>query len=99
MVGTRLLLEGRRAVLEQLLLPAVENRGLQNRFTAELRDWLLLNQMPPQDGDLLFRSLVLPLLLHPFSPLPYWENAFSISNGTGTIAAQPVSLGFGLANG
>ena len=35
--------------------------------------------MPPQNGNLLFRCIVLPLL-HAFSPLPYWENAFSISS-------------------
>jgi hypothetical protein len=29
----------------------------------------LLQQMPPQDGDLLFRRVVLPLLLHAFAPL------------------------------
>jgi len=31
---------------------------------------LLLKQMPPQDGDLLFRRVVLPFFLHAFSPLP-----------------------------
>jgi hypothetical protein len=29
--------------------------------------------MPPQDGDFLFRRVVLPLLLHTFSPLPLGE--------------------------
>src|SRR5689334_3726917 len=53
-------------VLEEILLPAVEDRGLQAEFIAELRDALLLQQMPPQDGDLLFRRVVLPLLLHAF---------------------------------
>ena len=28
----------------------------------------------------LFGQKILPLLLHAFPPLPYWENAFSISN-------------------
>src|SRR5215471_13784946 len=79
-VQSRFLLEGGRAVLEELLLPAVEDCGLQAEFIAELRDRLLLQQMPPEDGDLLFRRVVLPLLLHAFSPLPYWENAFSISS-------------------
>src|SRR6516165_3430145 len=77
-VGWSLLLEGGRAVLEELLLPAVEDRGLQAQFIAELRDRLLLQQMPPEDGHLLFRRVVLPLLLHAFSPLPYRENAVSI---------------------
>ncbi len=79
-VRSRLLLEGGRPVLEELPLPAVEDRGLQAEFITELRDRLLLKQVPPEDGDLLFRRVVLPLLLHAFSPLPYWENAFSISN-------------------
>jgi hypothetical protein len=59
-VGWPLRLEGGHAVLEELLLPAVEDRGLQAEFVAELRDWLLLQQMPPQDGDLLSRRVVLP---------------------------------------
>jgi len=79
-VGWPLLLEGRRPVLEELFLPAVEDRGLQAQLIAELGDRLLVQQMPPQDGDFLFRRVVLPLLLHTFSPLPYWENAFSISS-------------------
>lgn len=36
MVGRHLLLEGRRPVLEKLFLPAVEDRGLQTQFIAEL---------------------------------------------------------------
>src|ERR1039458_2084216 len=77
LVRPRFLLEGNRPILEELLLPAVEDPGLQTQFIAELRDRLLLHQMPPQDGDLLFRRVGLPLLLHAFSPLPSWENAFS----------------------
>jgi hypothetical protein len=46
-----LLLEGGRAVFEKLLVPAIEGRGLQAKFIAELRDRLLLQQMPRQDGD------------------------------------------------
>ena len=41
-VRSRLLLEGGRAVLEELLLPAIEDRGLQAEFIAELRDRLVL---------------------------------------------------------
>lgn len=40
------------------------------RPKCELRDRLVFQQMPSQDGDLLFRRVVLPLLLHSFSPLP-----------------------------
>jgi len=54
-VRSRPLLEGGRTVLEELLLPAVENRGLQAELITELRDWLLLQKMPPQHGDLLRR--------------------------------------------
>jgi hypothetical protein len=40
------MLEGCRAVLEELLLLSVEHRRLQTQFIAELRDWLLLRQLP-----------------------------------------------------
>jgi hypothetical protein len=63
------LLERGCPVLEKFLLPTVEDRRLESHFIAQLRDGLLLQQMPPQDGDLLFRRVVLPLLLHTFSPL------------------------------
>jgi len=80
MVRPCFLLEGSSPVLEEFLLPAVEDRRLESHFIAQLRDGLLLQQVPPQNGDLLFRRVLLPLLLHAFSPLPYWENAFSISS-------------------
>src|SRR5947199_6417429 len=79
-VGTPLRLESSRPVLEELLLPTVEDRGLEFQFVAQFRDRHLLDQMPSQDGNLFFPRVVLALLLHAFSPLPYWENAFSISN-------------------
>jgi hypothetical protein len=80
MVGWPFLLEGSSPVLEEFLLPAVEDRRLESHFIAQFRDGLLLQQVPPQDGDLLFWRVSIPLLLHAFSPLPYWENALSISN-------------------
>ena len=55
LVRSCFLLEGRRAVFEELFLPAVEDRGLQTEFIAELRDRFILQQMSPEDGDLLFR--------------------------------------------
>jgi hypothetical protein len=79
-VRPRFLVESCRPILEELFLLAVKDRGQQTEFIAELRDGLLLQQMAPQDDDLLFRGVVLPLLLHALSPLPYWENAFSISS-------------------
>src|SRR5215831_2104575 len=39
-VGWPLLLEGGRPILEELFLPAVEDRGLQDVLIAELRDRL-----------------------------------------------------------
>src|SRR5579863_6590047 len=38
-------------------------------------EMLLLQQMPSQDGDLLFRRVMLPLLLHACTPLAHWGNA------------------------
>ena len=42
MVGAQLRLEGRRPVLEELLLPPVEDRWLKAQFIAQLRDRLLI---------------------------------------------------------
>jgi hypothetical protein len=69
MVGWPFLLEGSNSVFEEFLLSAVEDRWLESHFIAQLRDGLLLRQVPPQDGDLPFRRVLLPLLLHAFSPL------------------------------
>ena len=69
MVGASPLLECRRSVLEKLLLPAVEQGRLQLKFVTQIRDRHSLHQMPPQNGNLLFRRVVLPLLLHVFAPL------------------------------
>ena len=68
-VGWPLLLEGSRPVLEELLLPPVEYRGLQPQLVAQLRNRHLLNKMPSEDGDLFLCCVVLPFLLHAFSPL------------------------------
>src|SRR5713226_8664193 len=69
MVGPSSLLESRGSVLEELLLPAVEHRRLEPEFVTEIRDWHSFHEMPPQNGDLFFRRVVLPLLLHMFAPL------------------------------
>jgi hypothetical protein len=57
-VGWPLLLEGGRAVLEELLLPAKEGRGLQTQMGSFSTRCRLR-----EDGDLLFGSVVLPLFL------------------------------------
>ena len=58
-VSPRLGLERRGPVLEKLLLPAVEDRRLQAQFVTQGRDRRSFQQMPPQDGDLLFCGVVL----------------------------------------
>ena len=69
MVGPSSLLKSRGSVLEELLLPAVEHRRLEPQFVTQIRDRHSFHQMPPQNGDLLFRRVVLPLFLHVFAPL------------------------------
>src|SRR5439155_5564414 len=60
LLGAGLLRERGRAVLEELLLPGVEQRGTHVVFLAHLRHRLSLQQDLPQDGDLLRRA-VLPV--------------------------------------
>ena len=62
-------LESGGAVLKELFLPAAENRRLKRPLVAELRDRLLVDQMPPQKGGLLLGCAVLWLLPHASSPL------------------------------
>jgi hypothetical protein len=69
MVDWPFLLEGSCPVLEEFLLPALKDRRLESHFIAQFQDGLVLQQVPPQDGDFLFRRVLLPLLLHAFSPL------------------------------
>ena len=69
MVGWPLLLEGTSPVLEEFLLPAVEDRWLEPHFVAQLSRWPLLQRVPPQDGDFLFCRVMLPWFLQAFSPL------------------------------
>jgi hypothetical protein len=61
MVGPSSLLESCGSVLGELLLPAIEHRRLAPQFVTQIRDRHSFRQMPPQDGDLLFRGVVLPL--------------------------------------
>src|SRR6516164_187058 len=49
--GSRL--EGGSGVLEELLLPAVEHRGVDAVPVTEVGDRGVLQEMEPQDGDLL----------------------------------------------
>src|SRR5512135_3868480 len=56
-------LEGGRAVLEELLLPAVEHRGVDAVLVAQVRDGDVLEEMEPKNGDLLRGSESLAGLL------------------------------------
>src|SRR5262249_13952206 len=47
MVGWPFLLEGSSPGLEEFLLPAVKDRRLESPFTAQLRDGLRIQQVPP----------------------------------------------------
>ena len=62
-------LESGRSVLEEFLLPAVEHRRLQCQFVTQLRDRLLVHQVPPQNGHLFLGRVVLSFFSHAFSPL------------------------------
>jgi hypothetical protein len=57
MVGSTSLLESRRSILEELLLPAVEHRRLEPQLVTQIRDRHSFHQMPSQNGDLLFRRV------------------------------------------
>jgi hypothetical protein len=56
-------LEGSRGVLEELLLPAVEHRGVDAVLVTEVGDRGVFEEMEPQDGDLLLGSEALSGLL------------------------------------
>src|SRR5580704_13085839 len=44
-------LERSRAVLEELLLPAVEHRGVDDVLVTEIGDGLVFEEMEPKDGN------------------------------------------------
>src|SRR5262245_22027335 len=55
--------EGGRAVLEELLLPAGEHRGVDAVLVAQIRDGGVFQEMEPKDGDLLLGGESLASLL------------------------------------
>jgi|ERR1700691_2000762 len=69
MVGPSSLLESRRAVLEELLLPAVEHRRRSPSSSHRSKIGTPFHQMPSWNGDFFCRRVVLPLLFHVFAPL------------------------------
>jgi hypothetical protein len=52
-------LKGGSAILEELFLPTVEHRGLQPMFLAQIGNRHFIQQVPPQDGNLLFPGVML----------------------------------------
>src|SRR2546426_11851987 len=58
-------LEGGRAVLEELLLPAVEHRGVDAVLVTPIRDGDVFQEMKPKDGDLLLGGEAFASLLGP----------------------------------
>src|SRR5262249_2054471 len=57
-------LEGDGAVLEELLLPAVEEGRMDAVLVTQVRHRLLLQEMQAQDGHLLRSRVMLALLFH-----------------------------------
>src|SRR5512135_999306 len=55
--------EGGRAVLEELLLPAVEHGGVDAVLVTQIRDGDVFEEMKPKDGDLLLGGESLARLL------------------------------------
>lgn len=60
--GGVLAFEGRGTVLEEQLLPEVEERGRELLLVAQVRDGNTVNQVTPQDCDLLSGRVVLARL-------------------------------------
>src|SRR3954452_13919024 len=61
-------LEGGGAVLEELLLPEIEERGRELMLVAEVRDGHAVDQMAPKYGHLLDGRIGLPGLPHGETP-------------------------------
>src|SRR4051794_16480069 len=66
-----LALEGGGSVLEELLLPEVEQRGRELELIAEIGDGDVVDQMTPENGDLLDRRIVLSRLSHGETPAEF----------------------------
>src|SRR5262249_4689562 len=88
-------LEGRRAILEELLLPEVEERGRELVLIAEVGDGDVVDQMAPEDGDLLDGRIVLPGLPHGRNSFRVYYNSdmallhFRLKQDTGPRTCNP----------
>src|SRR5271166_3491103 len=56
-------LECGSGVLEELLLPTVEHRGVNTVLVAQIRNWRVFEEMEPKDGDLLRDAEAIPSFL------------------------------------
>ena len=63
-LGVVFSLEGRRAVLEELLLPLVEQGGMQSMLVAKVGNGHLLDQMPLENPNLLLARKLPPRPCH-----------------------------------
>ena len=63
-LGLSVVLEGSVAVLEELLLPAIEQTGTDAQFIAEIGDRRLLDEVSLEDGDPLGAGKISARLVH-----------------------------------
>jgi hypothetical protein len=79
-------LDRHREVVQELLLPAVEHRGLELVLVAQIRDGDLVLEVPAQDRRLLLRAIPSTVLLAHERLLP------SLLDGAGwcRVSAEPV---------
>jgi hypothetical protein len=70
--GRLLLCDAEKATLAEiahrLRRKALEYRRLQSMLLTQIRKRHIIEQVPPEDGNLLFRSVVLSLFSHASSP-------------------------------
>ena len=70
-----LAIEGGGAVLEELLLPVVEQRGRELELIAEIGDGDVVDQVTPENGNLLDRCIVLSDHSHGETPAEFQYNS------------------------
>src|SRR6516225_9488676 len=75
----------------QVSLPTVEHRWLQPMFLTQIRNRHFIQQVPPEDNNLLFPSVVLSLFSHAPSPLSAMKIGFSGRAGWGIMQLSPLA--------
>jgi hypothetical protein len=86
-LSRRLFPEGRGPILKEFLQSPIEDRGLKFLLLAKIGYWHFLDQVPPKDGNILFRGVMLAMLDRgvPSVSLSYYMGEHSISNWGKTI--------------